>query len=73
MTAITQTNGVAVNGESHEVNETQELERLLEVATVVIAQAIDLLDNGLSSDEQISAPSKFIPGSTIGECHEPYG
>lgn len=75
MTAMTQKNGAAVNGGviSHEVNENQELERLLEVATVVIAQAIDLLDNGLTSDEQISAPSKFIPGSTIGEHHDPYG
>ena len=74
MTAMTQTNGVATNGTaSHEVNETQELERLLEVATVVITQAIELLDDGLTSDEQLSAPSKYIPGSTIGEYLEPYG
>ncbi|KAI0343948.1 hypothetical protein BDW22DRAFT_1355183 [Trametopsis cervina] len=41
--------------------------RLLEVATVVLEQALDLLDNFLSHDEQLTIQSKYIAGSTIGK------
>ena len=42
------------------------LHRLLEVSTVILQQAIDLVDNDLSSDEQLSVHSQYMPGSTIG-------
>jgi hypothetical protein len=41
-------------------------EHLLDVATTILRQAIDLLDNVLTSDEQLTTESKFLPGSTIG-------
>lgn len=60
------TSDVSQNGQSNEVDETLALSRLLEVSSVVLRQAIDLVQNSLTSDEQLSAPSKYIPGSTIG-------
>lgn len=36
------------------------------VAKTALLQAVDLLDNYLTSDEQLSVSSKFLPGSTIG-------
>ena len=45
------------------------LKRLLEVSTVVLQQAIDLVDNDLTSDDQLSIHSQYMPGSTIGESH----
>jgi len=50
-----------------DVDERTALERLVEVATVVLTQAIDLVDNSLTSDEQMTARSQYIPGSTIGK------
>lgn len=38
----------------------------LSVAQTVLSQAVDLLDNYLTSDEQLTVHSKFLPGSTIG-------
>lgn len=55
------------NGSHDGVDESLALDRLLEVSTVVLRQAIELVENSLSSDEQLSAPSKYIPGSTIGK------
>ncbi|ETW87533.1 hypothetical protein HETIRDRAFT_121883 [Heterobasidion irregulare TC 32-1] len=43
------------------------LEQLLDVSTKVLAQAIDLLDNSLTSDDQLTVSSKYLPGSTIGK------
>ncbi|KAF5382896.1 hypothetical protein D9757_006296 [Collybiopsis confluens] len=40
---------------------------LLYVATTVLEQAVDFLDNDLELDEQLSLNSKLIPGSTIGK------
>ncbi|KAF8168295.1 hypothetical protein B0H34DRAFT_792917 [Crassisporium funariophilum] len=55
-------NGHPSNGSSHEVVEQQ-----LSVAKTVLLQAIDLLDNYLTSDEQLTVQSQFLPGSTIGK------
>ena len=46
--------------------EAKELEQLLDVGSKIIDQALDLIDNSLSSDEQLTFSSKFLPGSTIG-------
>jgi len=40
---------------------------LLHVSKQILLQAIDLLDNYLTSDEQLTISSKFLPGSTIGK------
>ncbi|KAI0076260.1 hypothetical protein K474DRAFT_1663241 [Panus rudis PR-1116 ss-1] len=67
--SFVQSNGeLHQNGKDHgQVDEALALNRLLEVATVVITQAIDLVENSLSSDDQLTAPSQYIPGSTIGK------
>jgi hypothetical protein len=44
------------------------LTQQLSVAKTVLLQAIDLLDNYLTSDEQLSTSSQYLPGSTIGTC-----
>lgn len=38
----------------------------LSVAKTVLLQAVDLLDNYLVSDQQLTVQSRFMPGSTIG-------
>ena len=38
----------------------------LSVAKTVLLQAVDLLDNHLVSDQQLTVQSRFLPGSTIG-------
>ena len=38
----------------------------LSVAKTVLLQAVDLLDNHLVSDQQLTVQSQFMPGSTIG-------
>ena len=40
--------------------------QLTEVASSVLGQAIDLLENSLSDDKQLVFGSQYIPGSTIG-------
>lgn len=39
----------------------------LSVAKTVLLQAVDLLDHYLTSDEQLSVSSQYLPGSTIGK------
>lgn len=46
--------------------EEMSLKRLLEVSTVILQQAVDLVDNDLASDEQLTVHSQYMPGSTIG-------
>ncbi|OBZ78950.1 hypothetical protein A0H81_00514 [Grifola frondosa] len=54
--------------QSHsETDEATALARLLEVSTIVLRQAVDLLDKGLSTDEQLTVHSRYMPGSTIGK------
>ncbi|KAF9014980.1 hypothetical protein BDQ17DRAFT_1340281 [Cyathus striatus] len=55
---------------SHSDSSSQSSEALrlqLGVAKTVLLQSIDLLDNYLTSDEQLTVSSKFLPGSTIGK------
>jgi len=59
-------NGVESFASSH-VDERHALERLLEVSSLVLNQAVDLVDNSLVSDKQLSEKSQYIPGSTIGK------
>ncbi|KAI0786063.1 hypothetical protein C8Q75DRAFT_773944 [Abortiporus biennis] len=49
------------------VDERLALQRLLEVSSVVLGQGIDLVNNSLTSNDQLVAQSKYIPGSTIGK------
>ena len=42
------------------------VEQQLSVAKTVLLQAVDLIDNHLTSDEQLTTHSKYMPGSTIG-------
>ncbi|KAG1755027.1 uncharacterized protein EDB91DRAFT_1096906 [Suillus paluster] len=41
------------------------LTQLQFVSTTVLQQALDLVENILTSDEQLTVQSKFLPGSTI--------
>ncbi|KAG0703120.1 hypothetical protein DFH29DRAFT_917967 [Suillus ampliporus] len=43
------------------------LTQLQFVSTTVLQQALDLVENVLTSDEQLIVQSKFLPGSTIGK------
>jgi len=40
--------------------------QLLSVSKTVLLQAVDLLDNYITSDDQLTINSRFLPGSTIG-------
>jgi hypothetical protein len=42
------------------------MEQQVSVAKTLLRQAVDLLDNHLSSDEQLLVHSKYMPGSAIG-------
>lgn len=55
-------NGKASGGTEHELQSQQ----LLVVARTVLEQAVDLVDNYLTSDDQLTVHSKSLPGSTIG-------
>lgn len=60
-------NHLSLNGnQQHTETEMQNLEQILYVSTTVLGQAIDLLENSLVSDEQLTVQSKYLPGSTIG-------
>jgi hypothetical protein len=41
-------------------------EQLVIVAIAVLEQAVDLLENSLENDTQLTFTSTLIPGSTIG-------
>ena len=47
--------------------ESTSLDQLLWVAKAVLEQALVLVREALTSDDQLSYPSKYIPGSTIGD------
>lgn len=40
--------------------------RLLEVSTAILRQAVNLVQDSLTTDQQLTAQSNYIPGSTIG-------
>jgi hypothetical protein len=61
--------------ESHsEIASLSPLAQLQFVSTTVLQQALDLVENILTSDEQLTIQSKFLPGSTIGipALYDPY-
>lgn len=67
----TEMNHLSLNGNQHTETEMQNLEQILYVSTTVLGQAIDLLENSLVSDEQLTVQSKYLPGSTIGAYCSP--
>lgn len=42
------------------------LEQLIDVGTTILNQALDLVNDSLTSDEQLTVHSQYMPGSTIG-------
>lgn len=62
------TDAKSISGQRPEqLMETSSLNDLLTVATAVLHQAVDLVNESLSSDEQLTFQSTYIPGSTIGK------
>jgi len=55
------------NGTQHSEDAMKNLEQLIEVGTIILTQALDLLNNSLTSDEQLTIQSQYMPGSTIGK------
>jgi len=43
------------------------LEQLIDVGTTILNQALDLVNDSLTSDEQLTVHSQYMPGSTIGK------
>ncbi|KAI0662572.1 hypothetical protein C8Q70DRAFT_959621 [Cubamyces menziesii] len=41
--------------------------RLLDVSIIILRQAVELLQDNLTTDEQLTTHSNYIPGSTIGK------
>ena len=48
--------------EMHDPN----LEQLIDVGVTILSQALDLVNDSLTSDEQLTVHSRYMPGSTIG-------
>ncbi|KAL0950845.1 hypothetical protein HGRIS_007603 [Hohenbuehelia grisea] len=48
-------------------DEDTQASQLLAVSKTVLMQAVELVDNHLISDDQLTAASQYIPGSTIGK------
>ncbi|KIK98510.1 hypothetical protein PAXRUDRAFT_134026 [Paxillus rubicundulus Ve08.2h10] len=51
----------------HHSPEPTQLIQLLFVSTTVLQQALDLVNNILTRDDQLTAQSRYLPGSTIGK------
>jgi hypothetical protein len=64
--ASTTTNGHADKSQSTQSTELEQLKQLTAVSTTVLHQALDLVENVLTRDEQLSVHSQHLPGSTIG-------
>lgn len=60
----------AENDSREEVSGGTSLTQLIAVATTVLQQAIDLVENVLTADDQLTTHSKYLPGSTIGTQHK---
>jgi len=54
------------NGSRPSEDQMTNLEQLIDVGTTILNQALDLLNNSLTSDEQLTVHSQYMPGSTIG-------
>ncbi|KAL5534565.1 hypothetical protein ACEPAG_1028 [Sanghuangporus baumii] len=64
------TSGAAASNKPDSVlpqSEGESLDKLLQVSVIVLGQAVDLVNQSLSEDDQLTMESKFIPGSTIGK------
>ncbi|KAF8446183.1 hypothetical protein L210DRAFT_3610703 [Boletus edulis BED1] len=44
-----------------------QLSELLSISSTVLQQALDLVDNVLTDNDQLTVQSKYLPGSTIGK------
>ncbi|EJF66470.1 hypothetical protein BD309DRAFT_419438 [Dichomitus squalens] len=68
MSSLSSTAAAAVSFEqSTPQDEAIALARLLETSTAILRQGVDLVENGLTSDDQLTTHSNYIPGSTIGK------
>ncbi len=58
----------AQDGHHHPKDEMKDsnLEQLIDVGTTILSQALDLVNDSLTSDEQLTVHSQYMPGSTIG-------
>jgi hypothetical protein len=56
----------AQNGSHPPEDEMKDLEQLIDVGTTILNQALDLVNDSLTSDEQLTVHSQYMPGSTIG-------
>jgi len=54
-------------GEFRHTDEQTALKQLLTVSTTILSQAVDLVENVLTSDDQLRVHSQYLPGSTIGK------
>jgi hypothetical protein len=61
----------AQNGLHHPEDEMKDLEQLIDVGTTILNQALDLVNDSLTSDEQLAVHSQYMPGSTIGTTPSP--
>jgi len=43
------------------------LEQLIDVGTTILSQALDFVNDSITSDEQLTVHSQYMPGSTIGK------
>jgi hypothetical protein len=49
-------------------NDEEKRKQLLSVAVAVLNQALDLVENRLTDDSQLSVSAQHLSGSTIGVC-----
>lgn len=65
MSESTKPDASHANGPDHNPHSSQ-LSELLFVSSTVLQQALDLVDNVLTDNNQLTVQSKYLPGSTIG-------
>jgi hypothetical protein len=61
----------AQNGSHPPEDEMKDLEQLIDVGTTILNQALDLVNDSLTSDQQLTVHSQYMPGSTIGTMSSP--
>jgi hypothetical protein len=57
---------LAQNGPDPSEDQMKNLEQLIDVGTNILTQALDLVNDSLASDDQLTVHSQYMPGSTIG-------
>jgi len=50
----------------------KDVEQLIDVCTSILNQALDLVNDTLTSDDQLDFHSQYMPGSTIGTVLDTY-